>query len=134
MRVCVYVCVSIVFLMLSRQLPYLQFHHKIFATNRSQIRVFSQDLIKYIMSLKNCNTICKKQEIKITKKKNNNIYQKIAKMHFLDNHKSEWEHEIKTIDPISFVKFILNLKIFKILFHVVPSLVHSDLYNTSIFD
>ena len=64
--------------------------------------MFSQDLIKYIMSLKNCNTICKKQEIKITKKKNNNIYQKIAKMHFLDNHKSEWEHEIKTNDPISF--------------------------------
>ena len=62
------VCVSIVFLMLSRQLPYLKLHHKIFTTNCSQIRVLSEDLIKYIMSLKNCNTICKKNEIKIKKK------------------------------------------------------------------
>ena len=81
--VCVCVCVSIVFLMLSRQLPYLQFHHKIFATNRSQIRVFSEDLIKYIMSFKNCNTICKKKEIKITQKKTITFTKKLQKCTFL---------------------------------------------------
>ena len=50
------VCVSVVFLMLFRQLPYLKFCNKIFAANWSQIRVFSEDLITYILSLKNCNT------------------------------------------------------------------------------
>ena len=57
-RVCV--CVSIEYLMLFRQLPYLKFHNKTFATNWSQIWVFSEDLIKYILSLKSCNTVCKK--------------------------------------------------------------------------
>ena len=43
--VCVSVCacVSIVFLMLFRQLPYLKFRAKFFATNCSQIWVFSED-------------------------------------------------------------------------------------------
>ena len=31
---------------------------------------FFEDLIKYILCLNNCNTICKKKEIKITKTKN----------------------------------------------------------------
>ena len=126
-RVCV--CVSIVFLMLSRQLPYLQFHHKIFATNRSQIRVFSEDLIKYIMSLKNCNTICKKKEIKITKKKTITFTKKLQKCTFLTTINLNGNMKLRQM-----TQFRLNLKIFKILFHVVPSLVHSDLYNTSIFD
>ena len=30
--------------------------------------MFFEDLIKYILSLKSCNTICKKKKIKITKK------------------------------------------------------------------
>ena len=58
--VSVCVCVSIEYLMLFRQLPYLKFHNKIFATNWSQIWVFSEDLIKCILSLKNCHTVCKK--------------------------------------------------------------------------
>ena len=57
---CVCVFVSIVFSMIFRQLPYLKFHNKIFATNWSQIWMFSVDLVKYILSLKNCNTTCKK--------------------------------------------------------------------------
>ena len=52
--VSVSVCLSIVFLMLFCELPYLKFH------NWSQIWVFSEDLMKYMLSLKNCNTICKK--------------------------------------------------------------------------
>ena len=37
--------------------------------------MFSENLIKYILSLKNCNTICKKMEIKTTKKKEFNVFQ-----------------------------------------------------------
>ena len=66
--VCVCVCVSIEYLMLFRQLPYLKFHNKIFATNWSQIWVFSEDLIKYILSLKNCNTVRKKRNKNYKKK------------------------------------------------------------------
>ena len=50
-----------------RQLPYLIFHTKIFATNWSQIMVFSDDLIKYISSLKKCNTNYKKWSKKLKK-------------------------------------------------------------------
>ena len=57
---CVCVCVSIVFSMIFRQLPYLKFHTKIFATNWSQIWMFCEDLVKYILSLKNGNITCKK--------------------------------------------------------------------------
>ena len=61
-RVWCVVCVSVfllyfVFLMLFRQLPYLKFYNKIFATNWSQILVIFGDLIKCILSLKNCNKI-----------------------------------------------------------------------------
>ena len=58
--VCVCVCVYIVFLMLFRQPPCLKLYDKIFAINWSQIWVFSEDSIKYILSLKNCNRLCKK--------------------------------------------------------------------------
>ena len=71
--VCVCVCVCLlllysVFLMLFRQFPYLKFHNKIFATNWSQIWMFFEVLIKYILSLKNCNTICKKENKNYKKK------------------------------------------------------------------
>ena len=71
MHACVCVCVFLlyfVFLVLFNQLPYLKFHNKIFTTNWSQIWAFFEDLLKYILSFKNCNTIWKKKE-KITKKK-----------------------------------------------------------------
>ena len=35
--------------------------NSIFATNGSQIWAFSEDLITYLLSLKNCNTICKRR-------------------------------------------------------------------------
>ena len=64
-RACdVYVCFYCIFHALILQLPYLKFHNKIFATNWSQIWMFSEDLIQYILSLKNGNPICKKNEIK----------------------------------------------------------------------
>ena len=69
-RVCVFL-LYFVFLMLFKQLPSLKFHNKVFATNWSQILVFFEDLIKYILSLKNCNTIWnKKKGNKNYKKKN----------------------------------------------------------------
>ena len=53
-----------------RQLPYLIFHTKIFAANQSQILLFSEGLIKYLSSLKNCD-ITYKNEIKNKKNKIN---------------------------------------------------------------
>ena len=67
--VCVYVCVSIVFLMIFRQLSCVKFHTKIFATNGSQIWVFTEVFMKYILSLENCNTTCKKWNENYKKKK-----------------------------------------------------------------
>ena len=67
---CVCVCVFLLYfviLMLFRQLPYRKFHNKIFATNWSQIWLFFEDLIKYILSSNNCNTICKKGNKKYKK-------------------------------------------------------------------
>ena len=77
MHACVCVCVFLlyfVFLVLFNQLPYLKFHNKIFTTNWSQIWAFFEDLLKYILSFKNCNTIWKKKE-KITKKKKSYLKQ-----------------------------------------------------------
>ena len=54
------VCVSIVFCISDALQSTII--NKIFDTNWSQIWVFFQDLIKYILSLKNCNTICKKRK------------------------------------------------------------------------
>ena len=70
--VCVCVCVSIVFciddsLQTSPLSEIPQQNNKIFASNSSQIQVLFEDLIKYILSLKNCNTISKKRK-QITKK------------------------------------------------------------------
>ena len=79
MHACMHVCVCVfllyfVFLVLFNQLPYLKFHNKIFTTNWSQIWAFFEDLLKYILSFKNCNTIWKKKE-KITKKKKSYLKQ-----------------------------------------------------------
>ena len=74
--VCVFVCVCVcvcvfllyfVFLMLFNQFPYQKFHNKISTTNWSQIWAFFEDLLKYVLSFINCNTIWKKKETKITK-------------------------------------------------------------------
>ena len=73
-HVCVCVCVCVfllyfLFLLLFNQLPYLKFHNKVFTKNWSQIWVFLEDLIKYILSWRNCNTIRKKKGNKNYKKK-----------------------------------------------------------------
>ena len=71
---CVCVCVSVVFCICDAfqtsplsEIP--QQNNKIFATNSSQIWVFFEDLIKYIWSLKNCNTICKNRKKNYKKKR-----------------------------------------------------------------
>ena len=46
-----------------------KFHTKTFATNWSQICAFSADLVKNILSLKSCNTTCKKCNKNLKKKK-----------------------------------------------------------------
>lgn len=66
--VCVCVCISIAILTPFRLFSYMIFHTKIFATNWSQICVFSENLIKYISSLKNCNTTYKKRNKNFFKK------------------------------------------------------------------
>ena len=68
------VCVSVVFcicdaLQTSPLSEIPQQNNKTFATNSSQIWVFFEDLIKYIWSLKNCNTICKNRKKNYKKKR-----------------------------------------------------------------
>ena len=96
------VCVSIAFLMLFRQLPYLKFHNKIFATNWSQIWVFFEDLIKYILSLENCNTICKKG--------NKNYKKKKCVWPFLGNYAlKSWQfHCVKSVPVQSFFRSVFS--------------------------
>ena len=62
------ICISIAILTPFRLFPYMIFHTKIFATNSSQICVFSENLIKYIPSLKNCDTTYKKRNKNFLKK------------------------------------------------------------------
>ena len=57
-----YVSLFIAFLILFRQLLYQKFHTTIFAKNLSQIYVFSEDLIKYIWSLKYCSSTFEKRD------------------------------------------------------------------------
>ena len=105
MHACMHVCVCVfllyfVFLVLFNQLPYLKFHNKIFTTNWSQIWAFFEDLLKYILSFKNCNTIWKKKE-KITKKK------KVISNKKIDTY-DRWKLEMTTFHPMYLVYFCIG--------------------------